>query len=61
MSWLEEGVPRAPRPAVAVPPAPANYVPQSLRPAQPSGAIAASDEDQSPVSFKLVKVKLTKG
>ncbi len=51
MSWLEEGVPRAPRPAVAVPPAPANYVPQSLRPSQPSGAIAASDEDQSPVSF----------
>lgn len=47
MSWLEEGVPRAPRPVVAVPPAPANYVPQSLRPSQSAGAIAASDEEES--------------
>ena len=47
--WPEEGVPRAPRPAVAVPPAPANYVPQSLRPSQSAGAIAASEEGRSQV------------
>ena len=42
-------MPRAPRPAVAVPPAPANYVPQSLRPSQSAGAIAASEEGRSQV------------
>jgi hypothetical protein len=45
----EEGVPRAPRPAVAVPPTPANYVPQSLRPSQSAGALVASGEDESQV------------
>jgi hypothetical protein len=45
----EEGVPRAPRPAVAVPPTPANYVPQSLRPSQSAGALVGSGEDESQV------------